>query len=293
MFTNLVMSGGAHKGLAYIGCLKYLEETNKLKFIKNIIGSSVGALIGFLVCLKFTNVEIQDFAEKTFTTFAKTEFDIEHLLAMYAKLGMEDANSIVDFFRRAAIKRDVTEDITFIEFAKKTGMNFVVCGSNLSTAKTEYFCVNKTPDMSVFKALEISIALPLVFKPIMHNDMLYVDAGLFSNLPIEYFNNAKRPFTDTIVLNIQSDYKPNVTDLNILSYIKVVVDACFERMNSKPEETASKHNVNVIISIKDDDCFGFDFKTLRLRTVENANLFVDIGYEEIKAALESRESVLD
>ena len=39
MITNLVFSGGGVKCISYIGLLKYFEENNMMKDIKNIAGN--------------------------------------------------------------------------------------------------------------------------------------------------------------------------------------------------------------------------------------------------------------
>ena len=40
MFHNIALSGGGIYTIAFIGCLKYLVETNKMDDVYNVIGSS-------------------------------------------------------------------------------------------------------------------------------------------------------------------------------------------------------------------------------------------------------------
>ena len=51
---NIVISGGAYKGLYTLGALNYLSSIKfyDINQIENIYGSSVGGLIGLLLCLK-------------------------------------------------------------------------------------------------------------------------------------------------------------------------------------------------------------------------------------------------
>jgi len=43
--------------------------------------------------------------------------------------------------------------------------------------------------MEVIKAIEISISIPLVFKPVNFNNKIWVDGGTLNNYPINYFDN--------------------------------------------------------------------------------------------------------
>ena len=51
---NIVLSGGAYKGFYTIGALKYLSENNfyNINDIEKMYGTSVGSLLGALLCLK-------------------------------------------------------------------------------------------------------------------------------------------------------------------------------------------------------------------------------------------------
>ena len=51
---HLVLAGGAYKGLYIIGAMKELIKQNYIDIsnIENIYGTSVGALIGVVMCLK-------------------------------------------------------------------------------------------------------------------------------------------------------------------------------------------------------------------------------------------------
>ncbi len=51
---HLVLAGGAYKGLYIIGAMKELikEKYIDMDKIENIYGTSVGALIGVIICLK-------------------------------------------------------------------------------------------------------------------------------------------------------------------------------------------------------------------------------------------------
>ena len=62
MIENLAIDSGGIHGLNYVGSLKYLYENNLINNLKKILGSSVGSIIGLLICLKFKIEDIIDLA---------------------------------------------------------------------------------------------------------------------------------------------------------------------------------------------------------------------------------------
>jgi predicted acylesterase/phospholipase RssA len=57
-YDTIVISGGALKGFAVLGCLQCLVDQQKLNAIKKYIGTSIGAIISYLLCIGYTPIEI-------------------------------------------------------------------------------------------------------------------------------------------------------------------------------------------------------------------------------------------
>ena len=60
MYSNLVLSGGAFRGLGILGAIKYLEETDLIKNFKQYIGTSAGAIICFFLIIGYKSYEIKE-----------------------------------------------------------------------------------------------------------------------------------------------------------------------------------------------------------------------------------------
>ena len=285
-YKSIVLSGGSFKASAFIGCYKYLEENNLSSTIVNVIGSSAGSIVGLFICLGYTWKEMREFAAVEAAAFAAREVDIENLFDIFDTLGIEDGVDICKVFERAIAKKKYPANITFADFAKLTGKNLVVCGSNVTKASIEYFCVDKTPQMEVVQAIRISVALPLVVRPVFLNDMLYVDASLFNNFPIEYFHDNEKPFTDTIALLVSSGDMANTTssDINLLSYLSLILDSVFERLNKKEPKLVHDNTSNKVVKILlEDGKSMFDLNTFKLH-MDTAILddYIERGYEVCK-----------
>lgn len=297
MYRNLVLSGGAFKGVSFIGCCKYLEEKNMLKDIKTLVGSSAGAMICFLLCCGYKSSEMTDIVKDSISRYMQKDLDLDRILNIYYELGFDDGNFFTQIFYDIVKQKFKQNDINFIDFAKLTGKNLVICGSNLTKNRTEYFCVDKTPNMSVVKALRISISLPIIFAPIIMNDCIYSDGCVFNEFPIEFLSKETDPFRDTIGIRIKW-IKPPTNDKNnrltILSYIGTLVNAMNRRINDKPEDLERN---NVIIDIVYPDTgYSFDLSTLKIM-VSNSDLenHIKQGYDTIKthfaSAIDQAEDV--
>jgi predicted acylesterase/phospholipase RssA len=249
MFTNIVFSGGAVKGICYIGCIKYLQEHHLLRDVRNLVGASVGSIFALLICLDMGHEEIRDFAVHLLKCLKGV--DIENILDIYNTLGINDAEDVMCCIRNLLEKKTKNPNITFIEFGKKTGKNLVIAASNLITRSIEFISVDTHPDMSIATAIKASIAVPLLFQPVVYKDAIYVDAGLFSNTPYEYCK--VHPFVDTLIIEICSKpKKADTTNLNLVDYVELFMQAIYMKLNTKKNLDSGKR---VMIKFEDTSVF--------------------------------------
>ena len=63
---HIVLSGGGPIGLAHLGALKELEQSNiwKLSDLKSVYGTSAGGMLGLLLCLKYDWETVIDYFVK-------------------------------------------------------------------------------------------------------------------------------------------------------------------------------------------------------------------------------------
>lgn len=107
---------------------------------------------------------------------------------------------------------------TFKEHFKVFKIKLVVTGSNLETGKSEYFSCDTTPNLAVADAVRISMGIPLAFKPVIIRkgthfkdelpdwvDSVWVDGGLFNNIPIQAFDSESGENPKTLGLRLGVD----------------------------------------------------------------------------------------
>lgn len=232
-YKNLVFEGGGMAGLAYIGCLKVLEENKVIDNIENFAGTSSGAIMASLVSIGYTSNEIYNITKEiNWSNMVLKRHWIYQFFHFWNYYGLFKYDNIENTLKQFFLQKLGKNDLTFEEHYQITKKNLILVGVNVSKKQQEYFCKNTTPDMSVIKAIKISTSFPFIFDPIKHNDMLYIDGGVMNNFPIEYFNNSE----ETLGLNLTEDNEnlhqhQNINNIlnfgmNILYSILLVQEHC-------------------------------------------------------------------
>ena len=160
MKVNLVLSGGAARGIAHIGVIKALEE---LGFeISAVSGVSAGALVGAFYCDGYTPEEMMRVVkEKSWLRFLRPT------VPRLGLISLRDAEK----YLRSMLSAERFEDLK-----KKLFVGAV----DIKSGKTIFF-----DSGSLFPPILGSCALPGIFEPIKYGNYLLVDGGITNNLPVE------------------------------------------------------------------------------------------------------------
>ena len=169
MFNELVLSGGGIKGIAMIGALSYLEDIHILKNIKRYIGTSVGGFISFLLVIGYDCEELKKIAiNLDFDNYS----DIT-LSNLFNDFGLDSFNKIMRIIIAIIKQKNINKDITFIDLYRNTKKKLIITGSNISKSRLELFSKTITPNMKVLDALQITMSIPFMFKPVLYNNDYY------------------------------------------------------------------------------------------------------------------------
>jgi NTE family protein len=284
MYTNLVLSGGSIKGFSILGAIQYLEEKNIMKDIKNLIGSSFGAIVCFCLVIGYDSLSISKLLAHYVHEYDVSDTIVDNIINITFTMGIDNGDYIISCLKKILHFKYQCNDITFIELAKKSGKNLVICGANVSASNSEYFCLDNTPDMSVVLALRISTSIPLIFCPVMHNNSIYVDGGLFNNFPIDYFTESN-PLKDTIGISVINTLSKEENPNNIFTYIAMIINSMLNKLNDKTINT-SKQNV-VLMNINGDNLCDYSFQHLKFEiTNDKIQEYIKFGYDVTKDKLQ-------
>ncbi len=286
-YRHMVISGGSLKVLSVIGCLKYLSEKNLMDNIITFVGTSGGSILCLMLVCGFDIVEMIDFLYHKINDESLLQFKAEECLEIFNTFGINSGQIIIDVVEAILMKKFNKKDMTFMELGKQTGKDLVVTVSNLTTEKCEFFSMNTKPNMSIVTAIRISCSVPMIFSPVVIDNQIYVDGGIFNNFPINYFDN--ETIKDVIGINVfYSNYKKTN---DFVEYFMMIINSMINKVNESERRSDKKkldHNI-IVLDFEDDDWFSFtDLKIKKLSKQMWVNL-IQKGYNAINEQYQSLE----
>ena len=188
-YKYFIFEGGGMKGVAYARIPRVLKEFG-ITDIQKVAGSSAVSIIALLIALNFSDEDIEDLLNNMkFSEFADSSTYTECLWNLTTSNGINSGVYFQDYIRHLIHTQTGNPNINFAQLFEYTKIELVITGTNMTTGTTEYFSYKTTPEMEVWKAVRISIAIPVFFAPFVYNKNMYVDGGVLSNYPIWIFDN--------------------------------------------------------------------------------------------------------
>lgn len=179
---SLVLSGGAALGCAHLGVLEYLED--HALFPSEIVGTSMGAIVGAACAHGFSSGRIAGFFEK----FARVTRWMEFSWSMPSFLKAKKISAIFE---------DLFGDATLAQV--KTPLKIVA--TNFENGETRVF--SRDDQVLLRDAVLGSMSIPVLFPPVAIEQNVYVDGGLSANLPVAYVSDANKP---TVAVDVMSGH---------------------------------------------------------------------------------------
>jgi len=192
----LVLSGGGARGLSQIGVLKVFEQNNLR--ISEIAGTSMGAMIGGLYASGYTADELENAVLNTnwpelSAFYQKDNWNSLNIDQKY----IENKGSLSFRFNNFKFQapQTITENKIFEKYLHtqfslapfKTFDSFDSLFIPFRVAVTDL--VNGKPryisNGNLVNAIRASCTVPLQFRPVRIDSSIYIDGGIFANLPVD------------------------------------------------------------------------------------------------------------
>jgi NTE family protein len=197
-FRNLVFEGGGVKAVAYAGAVSVLEEEGILQETRRVAGTSGGAISAALLASGADSEALEETIGGTdFRAFMDDSLgvirDTARLLQDY---GWCKGDAFSEWMREQ-IKRITGEaDLTFgaLHSLSRKSHRFkelYVVGTNLTQQQPVVYSAERTADVPIWKAVRVSMSIPLFFACVRNGKDVLVDGGLTWNYPIDIFDDTK------------------------------------------------------------------------------------------------------
>ena len=263
---TLCFSGGGIKGFSFLGALQGLIEKKivNLSEIKCFVGTSIGAVLAFLLNLEWEIEEIKEFIFNF--NFSKLKGEINSI-SFFQTYGIQDGERFKLLLIKFLESKLNLKDITFEELYKKTNKKLIIIGANLSKAKEVVFSYKNTPTFSVILALRISTSVPIIFSPVIYENEYYVDGGIVNNFPLNHCSKKS-----TIGFYIKNSDECN--DINSLK--KIVTSVLGVTADTISEKNIKKY-FNSVIQIKNSEFIPTNFDI----DLETKKKIIELGFKSI------------
>ena len=271
--THLVLSGGGMRGVVYIGAIRHLYIENLHRNITHIAANSIGSFVALCITFKLTIEEMEEIIYNSKDDKELCCIPTKNYYRLISKLGLSSVSYFMEHLKKRlrikypyAFAADAAT-ATFREISQRFGMNLYFSTTNINRCENRIFSIEDTPDVSVFTACEASMAIPLLFTPVVIDGEHYYDGAFTNNFPIKIFSHvSKENIIAMILYKERAEYVPTNTKINIF-YILRQICKMFEilRVNQvtinelnaddkdyyfMPKNINLKYSMNVVVNRK-------------------------------------------
>jgi NTE family protein len=274
---RIVFSGGGMLGIAHIGALEVLQERDYLKCVREYIGTSVGACIAFALCIGFTLSELRTFV-LAFNFTQLQNIDPEFILGFMESFGIDNGENLEKLFGILLRAKGLSAETTFQELYEKFPERpaLRIFATEISNLGLKEFSLKETPTVTLKFALRASVAIPMIFTPVVDvSGAMFVDGGVITSFPFYKLTALEKESTVGICFQLK---KATAKIENILDYFKQLYCSVYYHQNERFYKEWS-HRV-IMVSPKESSSLRFE------AGFEEKEQLLEEGREAVKKFLE-------
>ena len=255
VIKHLVLSGGGPTGFLTYGAASYLSKQGlwSLANIKSIYGCSIGAYMGVVFSLGYDWAWLDDYFIKR--PWEKViEQSIINIIDVFSQKGIISEKFFIDSTMPLFRAKDLKDDTTLEELFQFNNIDIHMYACNINTAILEKIDISHTthPNLSVIKALQMTMAVPVIFKPIFDGEDCYIDGGVLNNYPLNDCLQQQKCHEDEILgfKNIWGFSNPVIHEKSsILDFMIILMRKMQLTLDTETKQTEIK---NTVISLVED-----------------------------------------
>jgi predicted acylesterase/phospholipase RssA len=226
VIKHIVISGGGPTGLLSYGAAKHLAQQGVWQHdtIETIYGTSIGSLIGAMLCLKHEWSTLDDYIVKR--PWEKVIADSLEMFEMFSSCkGMANLKLIDDIMQPLLESKDLTLGVTLREFHEHSRISLNVFTVDLNTFTPVQLSHTTHPTLPLMDAIKMSSCMPVLFRPMIRDGCCYVDGGIMVNYPLRECLDDTRCSPDEVLglRNIWSNPNERIHDgSTMLEYLRFI-----------------------------------------------------------------------
>lgn len=185
---HLVISGGGPSFLQYLSAIQNLDKHNiiDLTKIESIYGTSAGAIVGTLLCLRFEDWDtINDYIIKR-PWHELFHMKITYIFDAYKNRGIYGKKMVEKIFKPLLAAKDLPLNINLKDFYEYSKIELHFYTFEINQFITEDISYLTHPDLELLDAVLMSCAIPILLCPVIKENKCYIDGGVCVNYPLKY-----------------------------------------------------------------------------------------------------------
>jgi NTE family protein len=251
-YDTIVLSGGAAKGMILLGALQCATDKNLLTNIVNYVGASIGSIIGYLLAIGYSPIEIMVYI-CTHRMIERMQYF--NLVAMINGEGASSFRTVQETLEKMTLDK-LGRFLTMKELYEQYGKNLVCATYNTTTEKIEYISHENYPDLPCLIALRMTAGVPLLFDKFKYMGNYYVDGGIADNFPIVMGDKIGKKVLGIRLYKQKGTYTSE-EEIGVLEYIFKLI---YVTVNQSTEYRCSLASDRcTIVAIPENDTKMFDF----------------------------------
>lgn len=229
-----------------LGAIQHLEQNNfvDMKNIESIYGTSAGAIVGILICLKYDWETINDYIIKR-PWQDVFPIKVQNIFDAYTKKGIFDIKTIEKVFKPLLDAKDIPMDINLEDFYKLSNIELHLFSFEINEYKAHDISYLTHPKLSLMTAVQMTCALPILVTPVCLDDKCYIDGGMSCNYPLNFcITSGKLPDEILGFKNKYSDEKDNInTESTMLDFLLSFLFKAVFSINTDHNQSEIKNEV--------------------------------------------------
>ena len=280
---HLVISGGGPTLVQALGAIQHVEQQKFIDIsnIETIYGTSAGAILGTLICLKFDWETINDYIIKR-PWHEVFPINVQKIFDAYTKKGIFDVKTVEKIFKPLFSAKDLALDINLQDFYNYSKIELHFFAFDINDFKIEDISYKTHPNISVITALQMTCSLPVLVAPVCIDNKCYIDGGIVCNYPL---NKCLELYNQDEILGIKNQYDKNDSnrvDSNstMLDFLMSFVFKMIQNMDTGDKQTSIKNEI-----ICKADFLSIDYLKTALYSMDVRKELFDSGTEFAKEFL--------
>jgi hypothetical protein len=182
---HLIISGGGPVGIRFLSALQMLNLENywNINDIESIYGTSIGCIIGTMICLKYDWETLNNYILNR-PWHESIKVTPKQIFESYHNKGLFDTKIIEMLFKPLLKAKDLSLSITLEELFNYSNIDLHIFSFEVNSFEVREFSHTTHPNLLLLDAIYMSSSLPGLFIPIIKENCCYIDGGIMCNYPI-------------------------------------------------------------------------------------------------------------